>query len=168
LWGDVVEKLKVVGFDKLKQPEVKPRIIYQDDSIGLKREDIFFAKLNIAKYSRQMPDHLDKTHKSQVSDMPDYMPSGSSHFIATPAPDISAWIFVSQRSDEVGSMQVSGCLARYDVVFHLWDGCGDLGCKGILNRHKNDRECYYDSGYDHASACIDIIPIDEKKKGTEV
>ena len=87
--------------DKLKQPEIEPRVINQDHYIRPIGQYILFAETDIAEYGRQVPYYLQKAHKGKFADMPDHMSTRRRHLISAPAAYIGLYILRPEGPDEV-------------------------------------------------------------------
>jgi hypothetical protein len=105
--------------NEFEQPEIETGIVDQYDHIRIEGEYVFFAKFDIAEYSRQVFDHLYKAHEGQVAYMPHYGATGSSHLITAPAAYVSSSVALAQCLDKVGTVQVTRCLAGYDVILQM-------------------------------------------------
>ena len=78
----------------LSDTHIEPRIINEDNRIGLKLYDISFAKINISKNCSKIGNHFPKSHKSQIAVMLNEFSPNSLHPIPSPEAKLCLGVYL--------------------------------------------------------------------------
>ena len=89
-----------------------------EKGIGLELKYVVFAELQIGVYGAEIPYHFDETHDGEVAYMFNWLATDLSHSIASPETDLGLRVLFKEGSHEVGTVEVAGGFACYDVIFH--------------------------------------------------
>ena len=111
-----VEKSVLTG--EVRDAEVESGIVDVDNGIGLELKYVVFAELQIGVDGAEIPYHFDETHDGEVAYMFNWLATDLSHGIASPETDLGLRVLFKEGSHEVGTVEVAGGFACYDVIFH--------------------------------------------------
>ena len=111
-----VEKSVLTG--EVRDAEVESGIVDVDNGIGLELKYVVFAELQIGVDGAEVPYHFDETHDGEVAYMFNRLATDLSHSIASPETDLGLRVLFKEGSHEVGTVEVAGGFACYNVVFH--------------------------------------------------
>ena len=104
--------------DKLRNLQIEPRIIHQDDHIRLPTDNVLLAKLHIPEDGAEMQQHRNETHVSQLFIMLDTSTSHFTHQVTSKKAEIGLRIPLLQGTHQIGRMQVARSLAYNQIILH--------------------------------------------------
>ena len=104
---------------KLRNAEVKPRIIHQDNHIGMPSHNVAFALRHVAKNGAQMEQNGHETHIGQLAIVLHTCTANGLHLIATKETKLGFGIALPQSLHQFGGMQIAAGLAYKEIIFHV-------------------------------------------------
>ena len=115
----IVSRYQSVLFQKLSNIQIKTRIIYKNHHVRFPFHNILLAFFHIGKDGTQMQENRHKTHICQFLIMLDTGSTFSSHQVTTEEPKLCQFIHFFQRAHQSAGMQITTCLAYYQIILHI-------------------------------------------------
>lgn len=92
---------------KFSNPEVKPRIVNQNNGIRSILQYVLFAVFDIVQDRPQIHKDFGKAHKGKLPVMFYQSSANLFHEVASPKPEISVGLLIFQRLHQIGGMKVA-------------------------------------------------------------
>ena len=99
--------------------EVEAGIVDGDNYVGAPGTDVVAAEAHVAGDDTRVEHHGDDAHVGHLAVVHDACPPDGAHEVAAEEAELRLRIFVAQRRHQVRGVQVAGCFAGNEVVFHL-------------------------------------------------
>ena len=115
---DVVHGLDAVLVGVARHLEVESRVVDSHQHVGPPVEDVLLAEAYVVHHCRQVGQHLDEAHEGHVADVAHGLPAHGPHLVASPVAEFRFGVLVAEGAHEVGTVEVAGRFACYDVVSH--------------------------------------------------
>ena len=105
-------------FHPFRDFQIETGIIHQYDTMGLPRFDGAFAVAEGAKDRPKVEHHLHKAHISQVAVVAQQLHTLGLHEVAAETAKLGFGIVRSERTNEMGGVQIAGGFAGYKEIAH--------------------------------------------------
>ena len=115
----IVSRYQSVLFQKLSNIQIKTRIIYKNHHIRFPFHNILLAFFHIGKDGTQMQENRHKTHICQFLIMLDTGSTFGSHQVTAEETKLCQFIHFFQRAHQSAGMQITTCLAYYQIILHI-------------------------------------------------
>ena len=114
----IVDGADVLFLYKLGNLEIKPWVIYQNDTVRAPRGNLLLAARHAFENGAQVEQNGGKTHVGEVLVVAQKRAANPLHFIAAIVAEFSLRVGIFYRLHEVGGMEVATGFAYDEEVFH--------------------------------------------------